>query len=104
MVIMSFVCMNFEDGTFQDDLAHQDRNEALPAPLAPTATAGKRQFWYTPFLVAASYAYRSAASHPDRFPRTLFRSSRTDLHGLGRSALVILGLFALAGLILRVRR
>jgi len=101
--------VNFEDGTFQDaTVAIKIGNDMLPTPTAaPTATPEVDAVLVpTPFLLAASPT-------PTDVPRptpTALPSNPVSLGGnqiyasLGRGALVILGLFALAGIIVRVRR
>ena len=101
--------VNFEDGTSQEaTVPVRIGNDALPTPTAePTSTPAEAEVLVpTPFLLAASPT-------PTEVPRptpTALPPNPASLEGneiyasLGRGALVILGLFALAGLIIRVRR
>jgi hypothetical protein len=101
--------VNFEDGTSQEaTVPIKIGNDALPTPTAePTSTPEEDAALVpTPFLLAASPT-------PTEVPRptpTVLPANPASLEGnqiyasLGRGALVILGLFALAGLIIRVRR
>lgn len=101
--------VNFEDGTSQEvTVPIKIGNDALPTPTSePTSTPEEADvFVPTPFLLAASPT-------PTEVPRptpTALPPNPASLAGneiytsLGRGALVILGLFALAGLIIRVRR
>ena len=101
--------VNFEDGTFQDaTVPLKIGNELLSTPTAePSSTPEVDSVLIpTPFLLAASPT-------PTEIPRptpTALPSNPVSLGqnqvyaSLGRGALVILGLFALAGIILRVRR
>ncbi len=86
------------------------QNDALPATptiLSPTSTPeGVIILVPTPFLLAASPTPtdvpRSTPTSLPANPASL--DSNTILLSLGRGALVILGAFALAGLIVRIRR
>ena len=86
------------------------QNDALPATptiLAPTSTPeGVTVLIPTPFLLAASPTPtdmpRSTPTPLPANPASL--DSNTILLSLGRGALVILGAFVLAGLIVRIRR
>lgn len=101
--------VNFGDGTSQEaTVPIKIGNDAFPTPTAePTSTPeADAALIPTPFLLAASPT-------PTEVPRptpTILPPNPASLEGnqiyssLGRGALVILGLFALAGLILRVRR
>jgi hypothetical protein len=101
--------VNFEDGTSQEaTVPIKIGDDALPTPTAePTSTPeADAALIPTPFLLAASPT-------PTEVPRptpTALLPNPASLEGnqiytsLGRGALVILGLFALAGLIIRVRR
>jgi hypothetical protein len=101
--------VNFEDGTSQEaTVPIKIGNDALPTPTAAATSTPEADaaFLPTPFLLAASPT-------PTEVPRptpTALPSNPASLEGnqiyssLGRGALVILGLFALAGLIIRVRR
>jgi hypothetical protein len=100
---------NFEDGSSQEaTVPIKIGNDSLPTPTAePTSTPEEDAALIpTPFLLAASPT-------PTEVPRptpTALLPNPASLEGnqiytsLGRGALVILGLFALAGLIIRVRR
>jgi hypothetical protein len=101
--------VNFEDGTSQEvTVPVKIGNDAVPTPtLAPTATPQPDAVLIpTPFLLAASPT-------PTEIPRPTPTVLPTNPAGLGqnqiyaslgRGALVILGLFALAGIIIRARR
>jgi hypothetical protein len=101
--------VNFEDGTSQEvTVPVKIGNDAVPTPtLAPTATPQPDAVLIpTPFLLAASPT-------PTEVPRPTPTVLPTNPAGLGqnqiyaslgRGALVILGLFALAGIIIRARR
>ena len=99
----------FEDGTFQEaTVPVQIGNDALPTPTPePTSTPQPESaFLPTPFLLAASptatYVPRPT---PTALPPNPVALEQGEVYSsLGRGALVILGLFALAGLIIRVRR
>ena len=97
-----------EDGTVQEaTVPIQIGNDALPTPTPePTSTPQpETALLPTPFLLAAS----PTPTEPPRPTQTPLPPNPVSLHqgelykSLGRGALVILGLFALAGLILRVR-
>lgn len=84
------------------------QNDALPTPtLAPTSTPEEAAILVpTPFLLAAS---PTPTDVPRPTPTPLPANpaaldARTIFASLGRGALVILGLFVLAGLIVRIRR
>lgn len=97
------------DGSFQEvTVPVTVLNDSLPTPTpSPTATEESVTVQIpTPFLLAASPTPTEMArptptplpSNPVSLdPSTIFSS-------LGRGALVILGMFALAGLLLRIRR
>ncbi|HLF74922.1 MAG TPA: hypothetical protein VI524_11280 [Anaerolineales bacterium] len=102
--------VTLEDGTFQEVIVPvKIMNDApLPTPtvIAPTATPETAVQVPTPFLLAASPT-------PTDLPRptpTMLATNPASLGqnqiylSFGRGALVILGLFSLAGLILRIRR
>lgn len=101
--------VNLADGAFQEvTVPVQVGNDAVPTPaLAPTATPEAVSVLVpTPFLLAASPT-------PTEVPRptpTALPVNPASLEqdaifaSLGRGALVILGLFVLAGLIIRIRR
>jgi hypothetical protein len=103
--------VNFEDGTAQEvSVPIKIGNDAIPTPSpTPDATSTPEEITIlipTPFLLAVSPT-------PTDLPRptpTALPSNPASLEqgeiyaSLGRGALVILGMFALAGLIIRVRR
>lgn len=84
-----------------------DTVPAIPTTLVPTSTPEEVAILVpTPFLLAAS---PTPTNLPKPTPTTLpanrvSLNSKTILMSLGRGALVILGLFVFAGLILRIRR
>lgn len=101
---------SLEDGTLQEVTVPIQIGNDLPVPsptVEPTATPQENLIQVpTPFLLAASPT-------PTELPRptpTMLPANPVSLEpneiyqSLGRGALVILGLFALAGLILRARR
>jgi hypothetical protein len=101
--------VNFEDGTSQEaTVPIQVGNEVQPTQTPePTSTPEAETVLIpTPFLLAAS----PTPTQPPRPTPTALPTNPVSLgqnqvyFSLGRGALVILGLFALAGLILRVRR
>jgi hypothetical protein len=97
------------DGTFKEvTVPFILQNDGQPTPTpAPTATPRKETVLVpTPFLLAASPT-------PTELPRTtptplppnpVSLNEPTVFSSFGRGVLVILGVFALAGLILRIRR
>lgn len=101
--------VNFQDGSSQEaTVPIKIGNDALPTPTTELTSTPEADVALipTPFLLAASPT-------PTEVPRptpTALPSNPASLEGsqiytsLGRGALVILGLFALAGLIIRVRR
>ena len=97
------------EGSFQEvTVPVTVRNEALPTPTpAPTATPEEVIILIpTPFLMAASPT-PTEVPRPTPTPlpaNPVSLEGNTILFSLGRGALVILGMFALAGLILRIRR
>ena len=101
--------VNFEDGTFQEvTVPVKIGNDLQPTPTPePTATLEPDVVLIpTPFLLAAS---PTPTDLPRPTPTALAPNpaslGRNQIYtSLGRGALVILGLFALAGLIVRVRR
>lgn len=98
-----------EDGTSQEvTLPIRIGNDVLPTQTAvPTATPEAETVLIpTPFLLAASPTpTRLPPPTPTALPTNPVSLGRNQVYtSLGRGALVILGLFALAGLILRVRR
>jgi hypothetical protein len=101
--------VNFEDGTFQEvTVPIQIGNDAAPTPtLAPTVTPEEITVLVpTPFLLAASPTpTEQPRPTPTALPSNPVSLEQNEIYAsLGRGALVILGLFALASLILRVRR
>jgi len=101
--------VNFEDGTFQEvTVPIKIGNDALPTPTpAPTATPEALTVLVpTPFLLAASPTPTEVPRPtPTALPSNPASLKQNEIYGsLGRGALVILGLFGLAGLIIRVRR
>lgn len=101
--------VTFEDGTLQEvTVPIQIGNDALPtATPEPTPTPEPESALLpTPFLLAASptptYVPRST---PTALPPNPVSLEQGEIYrSLGRGALVILGLFVLAGLLIRVRR
>jgi len=101
--------VNFEDGTSQEvTVPIKIGNDALPTPtLVPTSTPEPDTVLIpTPFLIAASPTPTDIPrSTPTALPPNPVSLGQNQLYAsLGRGALVILGLFALAGIIIRVRR
>jgi hypothetical protein len=101
--------VNFEDGTFQEvTVPIKIGNDALPTPtLEPTATPEPETVLIpTPFLIAASPTPTDVPRPtPTALPSNPVSLRQNQIYAsLGRGALVILGLFALAGIIIRVRR
>jgi hypothetical protein len=98
------------DGSFQEDnRSHHAAKRLLPTPTpAPTSTAEPlTALLPTPFLLAASPTPTEPIPRPTPTPLPENPVSLNDNEiylSLGRGALVILGLFALASLIIRVRR
>ena len=101
--------VNLEDGTSQEaTVPIKIGNDALPTPTAePTSTPDESAVLApTPFLLAASPTSTEVPRPtPTALPVNPASLEQNEIYGsLGRGALVILGLFALAGLIIRVRR
>jgi len=101
--------VNFEDGTSQEvTVPVKIGNELLPTPTAePTSTPEADSVLIpTPFLLAASPTPTNVPRPtPTALPSNPVSIRQTQIYAsLGRGALVILGLFALAGIIIRVRR
>lgn len=101
--------VTFEDGTFQEaTVPIQIGNDLVPTPLPePTSTMEPEMALLpTPFLLAASpTATDLPRPTPTPLPPNPVSLEYAEIYGsLGRGALVILGLFAVAGIILRVRR
>jgi hypothetical protein len=97
------------DGTFQEvtvPIAIQNDTQPTPTP-APTATLQEERIPVpTPFLLASSPTPTELPRPtPTPLPPNPVSLERiTVISSFGRGALVILGMFALAGLILRIRR
>ncbi|HUF00330.1 MAG TPA: hypothetical protein VMN99_13815 [Anaerolineales bacterium] len=102
--------VNFEDGTFQEVTVPIKIGNDIPIPtptLEPTLTPeGEIILIPTPFLLAASPTPTDLPRPtPTALPANPASLGQNEIYAsLGRGALVILGLFALAGLIFRVRR
>jgi hypothetical protein len=99
----------FEDGTLQEVIVPvQIGNDALPtATPEPSPTPEPESALLpTPFLLAASPTPTEAwRATPTALPPNPVSLERDEVYrSLGRGALVILGLFALAGLLIRARR
>jgi hypothetical protein len=99
------------DGTVQEvQVPVLVQNDAAPAPtptLAPTSTAESVTVQIpTPFLLAASPTPTDVPRPtPTPLPANPAALDQAEIYAsLGRGALVILGVFALAGLIVRFRR
>ena len=101
--------VNVEDGTFQEvtvpikignDFVPTPTPESTPTPEAESALVP------TPFLLAASPTPTAIPRPtPTALPSNPVSLGQNQIYAsLGRGALVILGLFALAGIIVRVRR
>ncbi len=100
---------NFDDGTFQEvTVPVKIGNEAVPTSTpAPTATPEDvTGLFPTPFLLAASPTPTEVPPPtPTALPANPASLRQNEIYAsLGRGALVIVGLFVLAGLIIRVRR
>ena len=101
--------VNFEDSTFQEvTVPIKIGNDVLPtASPEPTPTPEPAAILIpTPFLLAASPTPTALPRPtPTPLPPNPLSLGQNQIYmSLGRGALVILGLFALAGLIVRVRR
>jgi hypothetical protein len=102
--------VNFEDGTSQEATVPVKIGNDLQPPTEtpqPTATPEAETVLIpTPFLLAASPTpTEPPRSTPTPLPTNPVSLGQNQIYfSLGRGALVILGLFALAGLILRIRR
>lgn len=97
------------DGSFQEvAVPVAIQNDSLPTPSStPTAAPDEVTVLVpTPFLLAASPTPTDVPRPtPTPLPANpVSLDARTLFLSLGRGALVILGMFALAGLILRIRR
>ncbi len=100
--------VNLEDRTSQEvTVPVKIGNDILPTPtVAPTSTPEAETVLFpTPFLLAASPTPTEIPRPtPTALPDNPVSLGQNQIYGsLGRGALVILGLFALAGLILRIR-
>jgi hypothetical protein len=101
--------VNLADGTLQEvTVPVKIGNDALPTPtLVPTATPQPDLVLIpTPFLLGASPTPTEVQRPtPTALPTNPVALGQNQIYAsLGRGALVILGLFALAGIIIRVRR
>ncbi len=101
--------VTLEDGTFQEaTVPVKVGNDVLPTSTpAPTATPEEVTVLFpTPFLLAASPTPTEVPRPtPTALPANPASLRQNEIYAsLGRGALVILGLFALAGLIIRIRR
>ena len=101
--------VNLEDGSAQEvTVPIKIGNDLLPSPTPePTATPEPETVLIpTPFLLAASPTPTDLPRPtPTALPTNPVSLEHNQIYAsLGRGALVILGLFALAGLIIRVRR
>jgi hypothetical protein len=101
--------VNFEDGTSQEATVPIKIGNDVQPTLAPEPTstpAAETILIPTPFLLAASPTPTTPPRPtPTALPTNPVSLGQNQIYfSLGRGALVILGLFALAGLILRVRR
>jgi len=99
-----------EDGTFQDVMVPvvvmNDVPLSTPTAIPPTSTAEIAVQVPTPFLLAASPTPTDLPRPtPTMLPPNPASLGQNEIYGsLGRGALVMIGLFALAGLIFRLRR
>ena len=102
--------VNLQDGTFEETVIQiKIQNDApilTPTPLVTSTPSQLDVQLPTPFLVAASPTPTlTPPPTPTLFPTNAVSLDQTAIYiSLGRGALVILGLFAFAGLILRFRR
>jgi hypothetical protein len=101
--------VSFEDGTFQEaTVPVKIGNDAIPTSTpAPTATPESVSVLVpTPFLLAASPTPTDVPRPtPTALPANPASLEQDEIYAsLKRGALVILGLFALAGIIIRIRR
>jgi hypothetical protein len=101
--------VSLEDGTFQDvTVPVKIGNDFVPTPTSePTLTPEADSILIpTPFLLAASPTPTDVPRPtPTPLPSNPVSLGQNQIYAsLGRGALVILGLFALAGIIIRVRR
>jgi hypothetical protein len=102
--------VTLEDGTFQDVMVPvvvmNDVPLSTPTAIPPTSTAEIAVQIPTPFLLAASPTPTVLPRPtPAMLPPNPASLGQNEIYGsLGRGALVMVGLFALAGLIVRLRR
>jgi hypothetical protein len=103
--------VNLDDGTAQEvSVPIIIGNDALPTPSPiPEATSTPEEITIlipTPFLLAASPTPTDLPRPtPTALPSNPVSLEQGDIYAsLGRGALVILGMFVLAGMIIRVRR
>ncbi len=102
--------VNFEDGTFEEvTVPVRLQNDVLPATPTPEPSPTPEEITVlvpTPFLLAASPTPTEVPRPtPTALPSNPASLGQDEIYAsLGRGALVILGLFALVGLIIRVRR
>ena len=102
--------VTLEDGTFQDVMVPvavmNDVPLSTPTAIPPTSTAEIAVQIPTPFLLAASPTPTDLPRPtPTMLPPNPASLGQNAIYGsLGRGALVMVGLFALAGLIVRLRR
>jgi len=102
--------VTLEDGTFQDVMVPvvvmNDVPLSTPTAIPPTSTAEIAVQIPTPFLLAASPTPTDLPRPtPTILPPNPASLGQNAIYGsLGRGALVMIGLFALAGLIVRLRR
>jgi len=102
--------VNFEDGTFEEvTVPVKLQNDVMPTTPTPELSPTPEEITVlvpTPFLLAASPTPTEVPRPtPTALPSNPASLGQNEIYAsLGRGALVILGLFALAGLIIRVRR
>lgn len=102
--------VTFEDSTFQEVMVPvkimNDAPLSTPTVIPPTSTPGIAVQVPTAFLLAASPTPTDRPRPtPTSLPPNPASLGQNEIYGsLGRGALVMIGLFALAGLIIRLRR
>ena len=102
--------VTLEDGTFQEVMVPvvvmNDIPLSTPTAIPPTSTPEIAVQIPTPFLLAASPTPTDLPRPtPTMLPPNPASLGQNEIYGsLGRGALVMIGLFALAGLIFRLRR
>lgn len=102
--------VSFEDGTSQEVTVpvkvQNDTVPTTPTPEPVSTSAEVNGLFPTPFLLAASPTPTDVpAPTPTALPSNPASLKRSEIYAsLGRGALVILGLFVLAGIIIRIRR